>query len=76
MVKHRPGTRWHCVLCVVYTVHKETRSVGFLIWPQKKGRRFLPVWHQNRWLQVSRCWPQNRQLWFGDLGLKINTTVS
>jgi hypothetical protein len=25
---------------------------------------------------VSRFGPQNRQLWFGDLGLKITTTIS
>jgi hypothetical protein len=36
----------------------------------------LPVWPQNWWLQVSRFEPQNRQLWFGDLGLKITATVS
>jgi hypothetical protein len=28
------------------------------------------------WWRVSRFGPQNRQLWFGDLGLKITTTVS
>jgi hypothetical protein len=39
-------------LCAVCTVHKETRSVEFLVWPQ------------------------NWQLWFGDLCLKITTTVS
>jgi hypothetical protein len=26
--------------------------------------------------QVSQFGPQNRQLWFGDLGLKITATVS
>jgi hypothetical protein len=63
-------------LCAVCTMHKETRSVGFLVWPQKRGRRFLPVWPQNRWLQVSRFGCQNRQLWFVDLGFKITVTVS
>jgi hypothetical protein len=29
-----------------------------------------------RWWRVFRFGPQNRQLWFGDLGLKIITTVS
>jgi hypothetical protein len=28
------------------------------------------------WWRVSRFGPQNRQLWFGDLGLKIIATVS
>jgi hypothetical protein len=50
--------------CAVYIVHKETRSVGFLVEPQNQGR----------W--VSRFGPQNRQLRFSDLGLKITTTVS
>jgi hypothetical protein len=38
--------------------------------------RFLPVWPQNRWQRVSWFGPQNWQLQFGDLGLKITTTVS
>jgi hypothetical protein len=59
------------MLCAVCTVHKEMRSASFLVWPQNQGRRFLPVWPQNWWLRVSRFGPQNRQLWFGDLGLKI-----
>jgi hypothetical protein len=32
------------MLCGVCTVHKETWSPGFLVWPQNQGRRFLPVW--------------------------------
>jgi hypothetical protein len=28
------------------------------------------------WWRVSRFGPQNRQLWVGDLGFKITTTVS
>jgi hypothetical protein len=46
-----------------------------------------PVWPQNWWwvswlslktkvVEGFPIWPQNRQLWFGDLGLKITTTVS
>jgi hypothetical protein len=64
------------MLCAVYTVHKETIRAGFFVWPQNKGRRFLPVWPQNRWLWVSRFGHQNRQLQFGDFGLKIIATVS
>jgi hypothetical protein len=45
-------------------VDKETRSSGFLVWPQDQGRR------------VSRILPPNVQLWFGDLGLKIIVTDS
>jgi hypothetical protein len=44
------------MLCVVCTVHKETRSTGFLVHPQNQGRRFLSVLPQNPWLQF---------LWFG-----------
>jgi hypothetical protein len=29
-----------------------------------------------KWWRVSWFGPQNRQLWFGDLGLKITATVS
>jgi hypothetical protein len=53
----------------------------------KSFGRFLPVWPQNRWWvswlsSKSRWWrvfrlgPQTRQLWFGDLGLKITATIS
>jgi hypothetical protein len=37
---------------------------------------FLPVWPQNRWWRVSRFGPQNRQLRFGELCLKITAMVS
>jgi hypothetical protein len=50
--------------CVICTVHKETRSAGFLVEPQNLGRR------------VSQFEPQNRQLWFGDLCLKITAMIS
>jgi hypothetical protein len=82
MVKHRSGTWWsersrgRVTLCVVCTVPKEKRNTCFLVWPQNQGRRFLPVWPQNQWLWVSRFGPQNWQLQFGDLGLKITAMVS
>jgi hypothetical protein len=50
-----------CVICIV---HKKMRSTDFLVEPQNQGRR------------VSQFGPQNRQVWFGDLGLKITMTVS
>jgi hypothetical protein len=40
-------SRGRVTLFAVCTMHKETRSAGFLVWPQNQGRRFLPVWHQN-----------------------------
>jgi hypothetical protein len=49
-------SRGHVTLYAVCTVHKETRSLGFLVQPQNQDRRFLLVWPQNRWL---------RFLWFG-----------
>jgi hypothetical protein len=78
MVKHRSGTRWpdDRTLCVVCTVHEETRSTGFLVWSQNQSQRFLLIWPQNRWLQVSQFGPQNWQLLFGDLGLKITAAIS
>jgi hypothetical protein len=57
-------SRGRVMLCVVCTVHNETRSAGFLVWPQNQGRR------------VSWFGPQNRQLQFGDLAHKIVMTVS
>jgi hypothetical protein len=69
-------SRGRVMLCAVCTMHKETRNTGFVVWPQNRGRWFLSVWPQNQWLQVSRFGPQNRQLRFGDLCLKISTTVS
>jgi hypothetical protein len=51
--------------CAVCTWHEENRSTGFLVEPQNQ-----------RWWRVSRFGPQNRQLWFGDLGLKITATIS
>jgi hypothetical protein len=50
--------------CVVCIVHMETRTAGFLVEPQNQGRR------------ISRFGPQNRQLWFGDVGLKVTAMVS
>jgi hypothetical protein len=34
-------SRGRVMLCAVCTVHKETRSADFLIWPQNKGRHFI-----------------------------------
>jgi hypothetical protein len=47
-----------------------------LVWPQNRWRWFLSVWPQNWWLRVFWFGPQNRQLQFGNLGIKITTTVS
>jgi hypothetical protein len=56
--------RGRVTLCAICIMHKETRSTCFLVEPQNQGHR------------VSRFKSQNRQLRFGDLGLKITATVS
>jgi hypothetical protein len=33
--------RCRVTLCVVCTMHEEMRSVGFLVWPQNQGQRFV-----------------------------------
>jgi hypothetical protein len=50
-----------------------------VVWPglaSKPLGRFLSIWPQNWWLRVSWFGPQNQQLQFGDLSLKITTMVS
>jgi hypothetical protein len=49
------------VLCAVYAVHVETRSAGFLVEPQNKGRRF-----------VTGLTSKLLRQFLIDLGLKIN----
>jgi hypothetical protein len=34
-------SRGQVALCVIFTVHVETRSVGFLVEPQNQGQRFV-----------------------------------
>jgi hypothetical protein len=40
-------SRGRVMLCVVYTVHKETRSVRFFVEPQNKVNGLSVVWPQN-----------------------------
>jgi hypothetical protein len=63
-------------LCAVCTMHEETRSACFLVWPQNQGRWFVSGLASKPLRQVSWFGPQNRQLWFGDLGRKITATFS
>jgi hypothetical protein len=49
--------------CVIYIMHNETRSASFLVEPQNQDQR------------IFLFGPQNRQLRFGDLDLKITTTI-
>jgi hypothetical protein len=88
------------MLCVVCTMHEETRSVSFWVEPQNQGRQFVsglalqlvmtvfsgltskpvatvsPDLASKPGAQVFWFGNQNRQLRFGDLGLKIIATVS
>jgi hypothetical protein len=57
-------------------MHKETRSVGFFIWPQNQGRRFVSGLTSKPLGLVSRFGPQNQQLQFSNLGIKIIAMVS
>jgi hypothetical protein len=51
--------RGRVVSCVVYTVHVETRSAGFLIEPQNQGRRFVSGLASKPLERFSLIWPQN-----------------
>jgi hypothetical protein len=63
-------------LCAICTVHRETRSAEFLVWPQNQGRWFVSGLASKSLGQVSWFRTQNRQLQFGDLDLKITATTS
>jgi hypothetical protein len=54
----------------------KTGGDGFSQFDLKTGGGFLGCASKPRRWRVSRFGPQNRQLWFGDLGLKITVTVS
>jgi hypothetical protein len=63
-------------LCGVSTVHVEMRSVCFLVESQNQGRQFVSGLALKPLGRVFWFGPQNRQLQFGDLGLKFTATVS
>jgi hypothetical protein len=56
-------------------VYEKTRSTVFLVGTQNKGRRFISGLVSKSLGRVFRFRPQNRQLRFDDLGLKITATV-
>jgi hypothetical protein len=51
-------------------------SACFLVWPQNQGRRFVVGLTSKLLGRVSQFGPQNRQLQFDDLDLKITMTMS
>jgi hypothetical protein len=52
-------SRGPMTLCVVCTMHTETTSVVFLVWPQNQGRRFVSGLASKQLGRVSRFGPQN-----------------
>jgi hypothetical protein len=78
-------SRGRVALCVVCTMHVETRSTCFLVEPQNQGRWFVNglaskppggfslVRSKNRWQRFSSVWPQNRWHRFPGLGLKTGS---
>jgi hypothetical protein len=55
---------------------EETRDADFLVWPQNQGRWFASGLASKPLGQGSLFEPQNQQLRFGSLGLKITAMVS
>jgi hypothetical protein len=64
------------MLYLICTMHMEMKSAGFLVWPQNQGRRFISGLASKSLGRVFRFGPQNLQLRFSDLGIKITATVS
>jgi hypothetical protein len=62
-------------LCAVYIVHVEMKSIGFLVEPQNQGLRFVSGFASKSLGCFSPVWPQNRQLRFGDLGIKTKQVL-
>jgi hypothetical protein len=48
------------MICVVCTMHVETRGAGFLVEPQSQGRRFVSGLVSKLLGQFYLIWPQNR----------------
>jgi hypothetical protein len=59
-------SRGQMTLCVICTVHVETRSVCFLVEPQNQGRWFISGFASKSLERFSPVLPQNR--WRGFLG--------
>jgi hypothetical protein len=62
--------------CAICTVHKEKRGACFLVVPQNQCRHFVSGLASKPLGWDSWFGPQNRQLRFGDLVLKITMTIS
>jgi hypothetical protein len=69
-------SRGQVMLCAVCTVHVETRSASFLVESQNQGRQIVSGLRLKPLGQFYPVCPQNRQLGFGDLCLKITSMIS
>jgi hypothetical protein len=82
MIKHKSGTRWpdnrevgsRCVRSTPYIRRRGRWLVSGLA--SKPLGQFLLVWPQNRWVRVFQFVPENPQIRFGDLRVKITLTIS
>jgi hypothetical protein len=63
-------SRGQVTLCVVCTMHEETRSPGFLVEPQTKVYGLSVVWPQNHWNGFSRFGLKTGGDSFSQFGLK------
>jgi hypothetical protein len=71
MVKHRSGTRWpDDTMC---GLHNETKSTGFLVWPQNQGRRFPGLGFKTDSSGLV-IWASKSLRWFSGLGFKIGSS--
>jgi hypothetical protein len=61
-------------VCGLYRAQVDEERM-FFVWPQNQGQRFVSGLASKPLHRVSRFGSQNPQLRFGDLGLKITTTV-
>jgi hypothetical protein len=59
-------------MCVVCTMHVETRSACFLVEPQNHGRRFVSGLTSKPLGRFSLVWSQNRWRRFLRFGLKTS----
>jgi hypothetical protein len=61
-------------LCVICTVHVETRSAGFLVGPQNQGRWFVRGLASKPLGWFLPVWPQNHSDGFSRFGIKTEGT--
>jgi hypothetical protein len=68
-------SRGRVTLCAVCTMHKETRSTGFLVEPQNQGQRFVSGLASKPLGRIFNGLASKPLGWFPSLGLKTAATV-